>query len=186
ADPVFPEYSCFDFCTEVGLDDTFGSRHLFERAARDHFAVSHDDNVLTHILNEIHVVFDQQERHAAALIVSNIVRDDILQIRMHASADFIQNHNLRIAHHDPAQLEQLHLSAAQIAGGFVCEPGELQHFQNLRGLAARSLRVPHHFRHEHVFHHCHGHERRGNLECTYDPVSCKQWRTLASQVHAEE
>ena len=77
-------------------------------------------------------MLDDAESVAALGVQALDHLDDLVhQRRVDAGAGLVQQHQLRVGHHRPAQLQQLLLPAREVAGQFLAQMGQAEEFQRL-------------------------------------------------------
>ena len=89
----------------------------------------HHDDPVGDVADHVHVVLDEEHRHAVLAQVLDVPEQALGQRRVHPGHRLVEHDHLGLAHQRPGHLQQLALAAGQAAGevvalGVELEPGE--------------------------------------------------------------
>src|SRR6266571_5396468 len=108
--------------SQVRVDHLRVRLDLVREALDETPALVHHDDPLAPLHDDVHVVLDQEERHPTVPQVLDDGEDLPRERRVDAGDRLVEEHELRLSHQGPCQLEQLLLAAAQVLRVLVAEP----------------------------------------------------------------
>ncbi len=165
---------------EVRVDHRLLTHDVRRRPLRDDRALGHHHHPVRDVAHHVHVVLDEQHRHALVPQRLDVAEERLGQRRIHARHRLVQHDHGRIAHQRPGHLQQLLLAARERPGeviALVVQREPRQQLVRLRGdlpLAAPPQRGDQRDRHvlpglvagpqQHVVEHRHPRQRLGQLE----------------------
>ena len=118
--------------------------------------------------DRIHVVADDNDRFAVAVDPVYVLENNFHQLRVYAGKRFIQNHDVRIEHEQPAKLKKLLLASGKRLGVFIAQMFHGQERQYLPGPLAEipltGCRVHRKRRYIEILQNCHAPEGPGHLK----------------------
>src|SRR3954447_4465720 len=117
---------------QVGVDHGLVLRDGLRRALGDDLAGGHDDDPVADVPDDVHVVFDEDDRHALLAEVLDVAQQALGERGVHPGHRLVEHDDLGVAHQRPGHLQQLALTAGEDAGevvllGVELEPPEQVH-----------------------------------------------------------
>src|SRR5205814_4124816 len=105
--------------TEIGLDHGWIRGDLPRCASGDDLAVAEYSEPLTHVHDQIHVVFDDDDGHASTADLANHRFQALLLGRVEARSGLIQEEDRRLRGEGPGYLESPLAAISQVHSEFV-------------------------------------------------------------------
>src|SRR6266550_9373537 len=100
--------------TEISLNHGWIRRDLARCASGDDLAVAEYSEPLTHVHDQIHVVFDDDDGHASTADLANHRFQALLLGRIEASGRLIQEQDRRLRGQGPGYLESALAAISQV------------------------------------------------------------------------
>src|SRR4051795_10263202 len=119
---------------EVGVDDGLVLADRLRGSLGDDPAGGHHDHPVTDVPDDVHVVLDEDDRHALLAEVLDVAEQALRQRRIHPGHRLVEHDHLGVAHQRPGHLQQLALAAGEDAGEVVLLGVELEPLEQVHGL----------------------------------------------------
>jgi len=121
-----------DCFAQIGFDDFRVVSNRRRGSISDLFAVIQNHDLLTEVHNELHIVFDNQDRFAVIIPNSpNRVHQIFFLARVHSGCRFVEKKQLGLGCHGPSDLEATLHSVGKVVGSYVGHVVEVDHLEQL-------------------------------------------------------
>ena len=111
---------------EVGVDHLLVAGDLGCRPLGDQPALGHHEHPVADLVDHVHVVLDEQHGAALGLELVDVVEQALLERRVDAGHRLVEHDQLRVGHQRPGHLQQLALTAGEVAGELVAHVVEAE------------------------------------------------------------
>ena len=101
---------------EICVDDGLLLHDSIRWPFGDDFAFGHDDHPVGDVAHHVHVVLDEEHRHAEILEVEDVIEQRLRQSRVHAGHGLVEHHQSGVAHERAGHLEKLPLPTGEGCG----------------------------------------------------------------------
>ena len=119
---------------QVGVDDGLVGHHRVGRALGHDPALGHHHDPVGDVPDDVHVVLDEQHRHALVAQGLDVTEERLGERRVHARHRLVEHDHLRVAHQRPGHLQQLALASRERPGVVLALLEQAEPVEQLQGL----------------------------------------------------
>ncbi|MCY1244279.1 hypothetical protein D9M72_573440 [compost metagenome] len=104
--------------------------HHIGRAVADHPPMRHDDDAVRKPHDQVHVVFDDEDRQPLGIERPDVADDLLEQRRIDAAGRLVQQNDLGIGHQQRGQVHQFLLAVGQVVPVLVGNAGDPEEIED--------------------------------------------------------